>query len=178
MVFWWVVRNHQSKMSAGWPTYLIDSRNSRLTTPLPSVQVYWKQQKQICGGNRPVTRPLRLVTGWTVERDSVWVVISLLFFHLSSLGCFPGLTLCYLLVSSLQQERLSAPFAHQSVRRAHGLRSAAHSTLFTQPPSALPPQVSSVSACECVCVCAQTTVPSADKNEPRRMTWVDIATVG
>lgn len=85
-------------------------------------------------------------------------------------------TLSYLLVSSLQQERLSAPFAHQSVRRAHGLRSAAHSTLFTQPPSALPPQVSSV--CMCVCVCSHTTVPSADKNEPRRMTQVDSATVG
>ncbi|XP_071754058.1 calcium uniporter protein, mitochondrial isoform X1 [Centroberyx gerrardi] len=39
------------------------------------------------------------------------------------------------------QEVLSAPFPHQTVRRAHGLRSAAHSTLFTQPPTALSPQV-------------------------------------
>lgn len=62
----------------------------------------------------------------------------------------------HLRVSSLQQERPSAPFAHQSVRRAHGLRSAARSTLFTQPPSALPPQVSGVSARQCVCVFALT----------------------
>ncbi|XP_075874957.1 calcium uniporter protein, mitochondrial isoform X1 [Nelusetta ayraudi] len=39
------------------------------------------------------------------------------------------------------QEVVSASFTHQSVRRAHGLRSAAHSTLFTQPPTALSPQV-------------------------------------
>ncbi|XP_071379043.1 calcium uniporter protein, mitochondrial isoform X1 [Centroberyx affinis] len=39
------------------------------------------------------------------------------------------------------QEVLSAPFPHQTVRRAHGLRSAAHSTLLTQPPTALSPQV-------------------------------------
>nr|XP_046257406.1 calcium uniporter protein, mitochondrial isoform X1 [Scatophagus argus] len=39
------------------------------------------------------------------------------------------------------QEALSAPFNRQTVRRAHGLRSAAHSTLFTQPPTALSPQV-------------------------------------
>lgn len=49
-------------------------------------------------------------------------------------------------VSLLQQEVVSASFTHQSVRRAHGLRSAAHSTLFTQPPTALSPQVSP-SAC-------------------------------
>lgn len=41
-----------------------------------------------------------------------------------------------------QQEVLSAPFSRQTVRRAHGLRSAAHSTLFIQPPTALSPQVS------------------------------------
>uniref|UniRef100_A0A3B3B430 Calcium uniporter protein n=1 Tax=Oryzias melastigma TaxID=30732 RepID=A0A3B3B430_ORYME len=39
------------------------------------------------------------------------------------------------------QELLPAPFSRQSVRRAHGLRSAAHSTLFTQPITALSPQV-------------------------------------
>ncbi|XP_061766478.1 calcium uniporter protein, mitochondrial isoform X2 [Nerophis ophidion] len=36
---------------------------------------------------------------------------------------------------------LSPPFTRQTVRRAHGLRSTAHSTLFTQPPNALSPQV-------------------------------------
>ncbi|KAE8280482.1 Calcium uniporter protein, mitochondrial Precursor [Larimichthys crocea] len=41
----------------------------------------------------------------------------------------------------IRPEVLSAPFTRQTVRRAHGLRSAAHSTLFTQPPSALSPQV-------------------------------------
>ncbi|KAM3862823.1 calcium uniporter protein, mitochondrial isoform 2-T2 [Diretmus argenteus] len=41
----------------------------------------------------------------------------------------------------IRPEVLSAPFPHQTVRRAHGLRSAAHSTLFTQPPTALSPQV-------------------------------------
>ncbi|XP_019725946.1 calcium uniporter protein, mitochondrial isoform X1 [Hippocampus comes] len=39
------------------------------------------------------------------------------------------------------QEILSAPFTRQTVRRAHGLRSAAHSTLFTQPTTALSPQI-------------------------------------
>ncbi|XP_065815891.1 calcium uniporter protein, mitochondrial isoform X2 [Labrus bergylta] len=39
------------------------------------------------------------------------------------------------------QEVLSASFSRQTVRRAHGLRSAAHSTLFSQPPTALSPQV-------------------------------------
>lgn len=48
---------------------------------------------------------------------------------------------------SLQQEVLSAPFTHQTVRRAHGLRSAARSTLFTQPPTALSPQVSVQRVC-------------------------------
>ncbi|XP_071379045.1 calcium uniporter protein, mitochondrial isoform X2 [Centroberyx affinis] len=41
----------------------------------------------------------------------------------------------------IRPEVLSAPFPHQTVRRAHGLRSAAHSTLLTQPPTALSPQV-------------------------------------
>lgn len=55
----------------------------------------------------------------------------------------PSSTLFFLsLPLFLQQEVVSAPFTHQSVRRAHGLRSAAHSTLFTQPPTALSPQVS------------------------------------
>ncbi|XP_037534456.1 calcium uniporter protein, mitochondrial isoform X2 [Nematolebias whitei] len=36
---------------------------------------------------------------------------------------------------------LPATFTRQTVRRAHGLRSAAHPTLFTQPTSALSPQV-------------------------------------
>ncbi|XP_004077503.1 calcium uniporter protein, mitochondrial isoform X1 [Oryzias latipes] len=39
------------------------------------------------------------------------------------------------------QEFLPAPFSRQSVRRAHGLRSAGHSTLFNQPITALSPQV-------------------------------------
>ncbi|XP_017268316.1 calcium uniporter protein, mitochondrial isoform X1 [Kryptolebias marmoratus] len=39
------------------------------------------------------------------------------------------------------QDVLSATFTRQTVRRAHGQRSAAHSTLFTQPTSALSPQV-------------------------------------
>ncbi|XP_069394386.1 calcium uniporter protein, mitochondrial isoform X1 [Paralichthys olivaceus] len=39
------------------------------------------------------------------------------------------------------QDVLSAPLSRQTVRRAHGLRSAPHSTLFTQPPTALSPQV-------------------------------------
>uniref|UniRef100_A0A3Q0RWN2 Calcium uniporter protein n=1 Tax=Amphilophus citrinellus TaxID=61819 RepID=A0A3Q0RWN2_AMPCI len=39
------------------------------------------------------------------------------------------------------QEVLSAPFPHQTVRRAHGLRSATHSALFTQPTTALSPQL-------------------------------------
>ncbi|KAM6915841.1 calcium uniporter protein, mitochondrial [Xenentodon cancila] len=39
------------------------------------------------------------------------------------------------------KEVLAAPFARQAVRRAHGLRSAAPSTLFTQPITALSPQV-------------------------------------
>ncbi|XP_034407751.1 calcium uniporter protein, mitochondrial isoform X2 [Cyclopterus lumpus] len=41
----------------------------------------------------------------------------------------------------IRPEVLSAPFTRQTVRRAHGLRPAAHSTLFTQPPTALSPQV-------------------------------------
>nr|XP_004556127.1 calcium uniporter protein, mitochondrial isoform X1 [Maylandia zebra] len=40
-----------------------------------------------------------------------------------------------------KEDVLSAPFPHQTVRRAHGLRSATHSTLFTQPTNALSPQV-------------------------------------
>ncbi|XP_029031233.1 calcium uniporter protein, mitochondrial isoform X2 [Betta splendens] len=39
------------------------------------------------------------------------------------------------------QEVLSASFTRQTVRRAHGLRSAAPPSLFTQPPTALSPQV-------------------------------------
>ncbi|KAM9803805.1 calcium uniporter protein, mitochondrial [Neosynchiropus ocellatus] len=39
------------------------------------------------------------------------------------------------------QEVLSAPFTRQNVRRVHGLRSAAHPTLFNHPPIALSPQV-------------------------------------
>ncbi|KAM4592166.1 calcium uniporter protein, mitochondrial isoform 1-T1 [Odontesthes bonariensis] len=39
-------------------------------------------------------------------------------------------------------EVLPAPFTRQTIRRAHGLRSAAHSALFTQPTTALSPQVS------------------------------------
>ncbi|XP_033835585.1 calcium uniporter protein, mitochondrial isoform X2 [Periophthalmus magnuspinnatus] len=39
----------------------------------------------------------------------------------------------------IRPEVLSAPLSRQSIRRAHGLRS--HSTLFSQPPTALPPQV-------------------------------------
>lgn len=54
-----------------------------------------------------------------------------------------------LFVSFPQQEVLSASFSRQTVRRAHGLRSAAHSTLFSQPPTALSPQVS---ICMHVCV--------------------------
>uniref|UniRef100_A0AAX7V778 Calcium uniporter protein n=1 Tax=Astatotilapia calliptera TaxID=8154 RepID=A0AAX7V778_ASTCA len=42
----------------------------------------------------------------------------------------------------IRPDVLSAPFPHQTVRRAHGLRSATHSTLFTQPTNALSPQVS------------------------------------
>ncbi|KAM9364539.1 calcium uniporter protein, mitochondrial isoform 1-T1 [Pholidichthys leucotaenia] len=64
-----------------------------------------------------------------------------------SSGAAPG-SLSALVVSSQRhrqhirpQEVLSAPFAHQTVRRAHGLRSAAHSALFTQPTTALSPQV-------------------------------------
>ncbi|XP_054654346.1 calcium uniporter protein, mitochondrial isoform X2 [Dunckerocampus dactyliophorus] len=41
----------------------------------------------------------------------------------------------------VRSEVLSAPFTRQTVRRAHGLRSAAHSTIFSQPPTALSPQV-------------------------------------
>ncbi|XP_065815892.1 calcium uniporter protein, mitochondrial isoform X3 [Labrus bergylta] len=41
----------------------------------------------------------------------------------------------------IRPEVLSASFSRQTVRRAHGLRSAAHSTLFSQPPTALSPQV-------------------------------------
>ncbi|XP_076020715.1 calcium uniporter protein, mitochondrial isoform X2 [Genypterus blacodes] len=57
-------------------------------------------------------------------------------------GSFPALV-----VSSqrhhqhIRPEALSAPFPHQTVRRAHGLQSAARSTLFTQTPTALSPQV-------------------------------------
>lgn len=66
----------------------------------------------------------------------------------------PGSTLFFLSLSlSLQQEVVSAPFTHQSVRRAHGLRSAAHSTLFTQPPTALSPQVSPSACIWCISVC-------------------------
>lgn len=67
----------------------------------------------------------------------------------------PGLTLssvCLSVSLPLQQEVLPSPFARQTVRRAHGLRSAAHSTLFTQPPTALPPQVS---VCVCVYACEE-----------------------
>ncbi|XP_029377606.1 calcium uniporter protein, mitochondrial isoform X2 [Echeneis naucrates] len=39
------------------------------------------------------------------------------------------------------QDVLSASFTRQTVRRAHGLRSGGHSTLFTQPATALSPQV-------------------------------------
>lgn len=41
----------------------------------------------------------------------------------------------------IRPEVLSASFSRQTVRRAHGLRSAAHSTLFSSPPTALSPQV-------------------------------------
>ncbi|XP_034040205.1 calcium uniporter protein, mitochondrial [Thalassophryne amazonica] len=41
----------------------------------------------------------------------------------------------------IRPEVLSAPFPHQTVRKAHGIRSAAHSTLFSQPSTALSPQV-------------------------------------
>nr|XP_043901983.1 calcium uniporter protein, mitochondrial isoform X2 [Solea senegalensis] len=41
----------------------------------------------------------------------------------------------------IRPDVLSAPFTRQTVRRAHGLRSAAQCTLFTQPPTALSPQV-------------------------------------
>ncbi|XP_054606159.2 calcium uniporter protein, mitochondrial isoform X2 [Nothobranchius furzeri] len=41
----------------------------------------------------------------------------------------------------IRPELLPATFTRQTVRRAHGLRSAAHSTLFTQPTSTLSPQV-------------------------------------
>lgn len=65
----------------------------------------------------------------------------------------PGSTLSFLsLPLFLQQEVVSAPFTHQSVRRAHGLRSAAHSTLFTQPPTALSPQVSPSACIRCIYV--------------------------
>lgn len=83
-----------------------------------------------------------------------WLLQGVFFFVFFLLPCadvdapqLHGLTLVfYPSVSLLQQEVVSAPFTHQSVRRAHGLRSAAHSTLFTQPPTALSPQVSP-SAC-------------------------------
>lgn len=39
----------------------------------------------------------------------------------------------------IRPEVLSPPLSRQTIRRAHGLRS--HSALFTQPPTALPPQV-------------------------------------
>ncbi|MED6273796.1 hypothetical protein CHARACLAT_010091 [Characodon lateralis] len=39
-------------------------------------------------------------------------------------------------------EVLPATFTRQTVRRVHGLRSAAHSTLFTQTATALSPQCS------------------------------------
>ncbi|XP_076141945.1 calcium uniporter protein, mitochondrial isoform X1 [Alosa pseudoharengus] len=38
------------------------------------------------------------------------------------------------------QEALSGPLAHQTVRRAHGLRAAARSSLFSHPPTSLSPQ--------------------------------------
>nr|XP_054606159.1 calcium uniporter protein, mitochondrial isoform X2 [Nothobranchius furzeri] len=41
----------------------------------------------------------------------------------------------------IRPELLPATITRQTVRRAHGLRSAAHSTLFTQPTSTLSPQV-------------------------------------
>ncbi|XP_061693554.1 calcium uniporter protein, mitochondrial isoform X1 [Syngnathoides biaculeatus] len=43
--------------------------------------------------------------------------------------------------ASLVREVLSAPFTHHTVRRAHTLRSAAHSSLFTQHPTALSPEI-------------------------------------
>ncbi|XP_077469694.1 calcium uniporter protein, mitochondrial [Stigmatopora argus] len=41
----------------------------------------------------------------------------------------------------IRPEVLSAPFTRQTVRRAHGLRPATQSTLFTQPPTALSSQI-------------------------------------
>ncbi|XP_051935605.1 calcium uniporter protein, mitochondrial isoform X2 [Hippocampus zosterae] len=41
----------------------------------------------------------------------------------------------------IRPEILSAPFTRHTVRRVHGLQSAAHSTLFTQPTTTLSPQI-------------------------------------
>uniref|UniRef100_A0A3Q1IY50 Calcium uniporter protein n=1 Tax=Anabas testudineus TaxID=64144 RepID=A0A3Q1IY50_ANATE len=64
----------------------------------------------------------------------------------------------------IRPEVLSAPFTRQTVRRVHGLRSAAHSTLFTQPPTALSPQVS----VQCVTVVYQNGLPVISVSLPSR----------
>nr|XP_020458577.1 calcium uniporter protein, mitochondrial isoform X2 [Monopterus albus] len=56
-------------------------------------------------------------------------------------GSLPALVSSQRHHQHIRPEVLSTPFSHQTVRRAHGLQSAAHSTLFTQPPTALSPQV-------------------------------------
>uniref|UniRef100_A0AAQ5YFZ2 Calcium uniporter protein n=1 Tax=Amphiprion ocellaris TaxID=80972 RepID=A0AAQ5YFZ2_AMPOC len=68
----------------------------------------------------------------------------------------------------IRPEVLSAPFTRQTVRRAHGLRSAAHSTLFTQPTTALSPQVSVSNARMCVTVVYQNGLPVISVSLPSR----------
>uniref|UniRef100_A0A3Q0RKA8 Calcium uniporter protein n=1 Tax=Amphilophus citrinellus TaxID=61819 RepID=A0A3Q0RKA8_AMPCI len=66
----------------------------------------------------------------------------------------------------IRPEVLSAPFPHQTVRRAHGLRSATHSALFTQPTTALSPQVSAF--CMHVTVVYQKGLPVISVSLPSR----------
>ncbi|XP_041865899.1 calcium uniporter protein, mitochondrial isoform X2 [Melanotaenia boesemani] len=56
-------------------------------------------------------------------------------------GSFPALVSSQRHQQHIRPEVLPAPFTRQTIRRAHGPRSAAHSTLFTQPTTALSPQV-------------------------------------
>nr|XP_019944530.1 PREDICTED: calcium uniporter protein, mitochondrial [Paralichthys olivaceus] len=56
-------------------------------------------------------------------------------------GSLPALVSSQRRHQHIRPDVLSAPLSRQTVRRAHGLRSAPHSTLFTQPPTALSPQV-------------------------------------
>lgn len=117
------------------------------TTPFINLEVAWAQTFHLNYVSMSILfdKPLRhffdLIPNCHCNQTNSSAQIAPIFTILTPL--FPSLCL-------LQQEVVSAPFTHQSVRRAHALRSAAHSTLFTQPPTALSPQVSPLACFYCL----------------------------